>query len=95
MIEAKVLDSSGNVKTCQLADDPSDQQIIAALGAGRDIVTVGAVGDWEAVRIAGAKAPTLVIGAPPYLHADVKSRQSCNLSSDQVIALVAFIDGWP
>ena len=94
MIDAKLVNAAGKVTTIRLQDDPSDADLIKALGGGPAIVTRGVVGAWEALRIAGTSAPTLVIGAAPYLHAQVKQRQTCNLPDAKVQALVTFIDHW-
>lgn len=94
MIDVKLVTATCVVSTHQLSDDPSDQDLINLLGGGVDIATLGAVGEWEIMRIRGAKAPTLVLGAPPYLHADVKRRQTCSLSDDQIVQLVSFFDQW-
>jgi hypothetical protein len=94
MIEAKSVNQNGHVTTVQLPDDPSDSDLIKALGGGDNCVSLAQVGDWEVLRVSGQTNPTLVVGAAPPMSAETKRRKTCPLADSKIIALVRFLDDW-
>lgn len=91
MIKAKIV-SDRSVATVDLRDDPSDKDLLDALGSRGDIVHRATVGDWDVLRGSDVGGRTLVIGNSPYLGEAPKTRKSCTLSDDQSQNLVKTIE---
>lgn len=91
-IQAKKIDKSYNLVDIKLPDDPSEKDILSAIAGTGDVVTVGVIGPWELLGDTGGTGDRLVVGRPPYIHADPKKRISCDLKNEKVVALVKLVD---
>ncbi|WP_104822844.1 hypothetical protein [Rhizobium sp. NXC24] len=89
-IEAKIVDGAKNVKTVTLPDDPSDREMIDAIGGGPgvDIHHLSQSGDYEVLRLTGG-VDKLVIGKAPQISAPVKKRITCTISDAHAVNLAA------
>lgn len=81
-IIAKIVTTAGAVRHVTLSDDPSDQEIINALGGkvGDDYDTLGQANGYEVLRLKNGSTDKIVIGEPPQNSAPVKQRRSCTIS---------------
>ncbi|EPR22618.1 hypothetical protein L905_20550 [Agrobacterium sp. TS43] len=81
-IIAKIVSTTGAVRHVTLSDDPSDQEIIDALGGkvGDDYDMLGQANGYEVLRLKNGSTDKIVIGAPPQNSAPIKQRASCTIS---------------
>ena len=95
-IDAKRINSTGTVSTVTLTtDDPSEVDILDALGGKGNLVTLGRIGPWEILKTSEPNSDTLVIGAAPYIDAHPKRRTSCTLDDQKIKGLNALVNsGW-
>ena len=87
-ITAKKVSPDGFVVDVSLDDNPTDVDLIKALGGEgqSDIVTIGQVYSWEILKIAECD-DLLIVGAPPYMGSG-SQRQTCNLKDQQPRAAI-------
>ena len=87
-ITAKKISPDGSVVDVSLDDDPTDIDLIKALGGKRqsDIVTIGWIHSWEFLKIAECD-DLLIVGAPPYVGSNPQ-RQTCDLNDQQARAAI-------
>lgn len=93
-IDVKIVDAARNVKTVTFPTaDPSDAELIAAMGGGPDvdIHPVGDVEEWAVFKLSGGK-DRLVIGKWSYGEGPNKSRITCNLSDAEAVNIATH---WP
>ncbi len=86
-IQAKRIDPDGNVTTIDLDDNPSDMQIVEALGGtdDGDLLYRGTVDGWEVHALfTDMNGDFLIIGEAPDSEENYLGRASCNLTDDQV-----------
>ena len=95
-IDAKRVDANGNIRTVRLTtDDPSDVDLIGALGGKGNLITLGQIGTWEVLTTSEAPDEALVVGRPPFISDYPKRRTSCTLDDDKISQIVKLIrDGW-
>ncbi|TAW15082.1 hypothetical protein ELI25_04065 [Rhizobium ruizarguesonis] len=81
-IIAKLVSTTGAVRHVTLPDDPSDQEIIDALGGevGDDYTWLGQANGYEVLRLNNGSNDKIVIGDPPQNSAPIKQRLSCTIS---------------
>lgn len=92
-INVKLINQVGTISTHTIhSDDPSDSEIISLLGGSEDsgLSKIKRIGDWEIVKISDSDSNILIIGAPPYISDDPKSRLSCNLTDEEIKNLLSF-----
>lgn len=96
-INAKIVDAAGEVKTIKLPDNPSDEDLIRALGAKGYLVAHRAwAGGYEVLGTIDGNGATLIVGLPPHMNGPPTLRTSCNLTDDQAKGLVKLVtSGWP
>lgn len=86
-IVAKHIDKNNKIESISLSDDPSDIEIYDAAGGVEDTVrSVLIVENWEVFNVRNTEN-FLIVGAPPFIHAVIKKRQSCELRDDQLLAI--------
>lgn len=91
-IDAKIVDAKKNVRTVTFHDDdPSDVELIKALGGkdGDDFDYLGEVDQWSVIRLKGGR-DRMVVGTPPQNSAPVKRRQSCALTDPEAVGVATF-----
>lgn len=88
-IIAKIVSTTGAVRHVTLTDDPTDQEIINALGGkvGDDYATLGQANGYEVLRLKNGSTDKIVIGDPPQNSAPVKQRASCTISDTHAVNL--------
>lgn len=89
----KILQPSGQITDVTFQNsDPSEKDLLNAIGSPENYVTLGRVDNWEVLAPApyekGKETKFLVIGAPPNIDSDPKLRRSCDLNDEQVVQLV-------
>ena len=87
-ITAKKISPDGSVVDVPLDDDPTDINLIKALGGEgqSDIATIGQIYSWEILKIAECD-DLLIVGAPPYMGSG-SQRETCNLNDQQARAAI-------
>lgn len=91
MIKAKLV-SNQSVTTIDLSDDPSDQELLDALGSEGGLVSCAIVRDWEALRGSDTGVRTLVVGSAPSHGNTHPVRKSCDLTDKEASELVRGIE---
>lgn len=91
-IDVKIVDDKKNIRTISFQDDdPSDTELIKALGGtdGDDYEYLGEVDQWSVIRLKGG-SDRMVVGKPPEIDAAFKRRQSCVLTDSQAASVAYF-----
>ena len=78
-ITAKKVRGNSNVENVSLSDDPTDRELICALGGKGELVSVGIVCQWQVITT-DQTDDHLIVGVPPYVVDLSKSRECCTLS---------------
>lgn len=80
-----------SVEDISVSDDPTDPDLIDALGGLGDLVKVGEWEDQWVILTTTESNDYLIVGFPPYISADSPKRRTCNLSDQQAKNLVRAI----
>jgi hypothetical protein len=93
-INAKQIDITGAVTTIELRDDPSDEDLIAALDGQGGLATRGWLEGREVLTTTMNGTDAFVVGQPPSIDAASKLRKSRTLEDAQVTNIVKpYIEG--
>jgi hypothetical protein len=91
-IEAKLISAAGTVSTVQLPDDPSDAELMSAIGVSGDFATLGVIRGWEVFGGADTARPFLVIGKAPDNVGRPQGRATCTLKDGQASLIASLVE---
>lgn len=90
-IIVKKVCGNGSIEDIWVSDDPTDQELIDALGGQGNLVTEKQWEDqWEILKSTESD-DYLIVGVPPHISADSPKRKTCNLSDQQAKNIVRAI----
>ncbi|MBX5160402.1 hypothetical protein HJB89_25290 [Rhizobium sp. NZLR8] len=90
--DAKIVDPAKNVSTVTFpTDDPTDVELIAALGGGADvdIHPVGDVEPWAVLKLSGG-TDRLIIGKWSHGDGPSKRRITCDITDAEAVRIANF-----
>jgi len=95
-IIAKIVSDDFTVRSVELPNVPSDNDIIRALGGedGEDIFTFGGMAGYDVIRLFDGREK-MVIGNAAYLKEPQRARITCAMPDERVVDLIKYLQsGW-